>query len=314
MTKHQGLDSVIQFFQKKLTNVPGSWEYNSALCNALITASGAEAASIWRLDSRRCLHIVYSTDIPRDQLPQFTLGPGEGISGAAALSCKTLIVSDARSHPHYDDRVDNHMSSRTRSLICAPIISDGFLYGVLNILNLRTAAPLPHEWSELLSLCATLYATVLSTDGQLLPFSSKPTAANHRSEEEQHVPSIVGISPSIQDALHLCLKAARSDVPVLIRGETGTGKELAAHRIHEASGRCKGPFLAVNCAALTETLLESELFGHVKGAFTGALRDRQGKFVAAEGGTLFLDDIGEMSTSSQARILRALEEHTVTPV
>ncbi len=125
---------------------------------------------------------------------------------------------------------------------------------------------------------------------------------------------IVGISQSVQEALHLCLKAGRSDIPVLICGETGTGKELAAHRIHEASRRAQGPFLGVNCAALSETLLESELFGHVKGAFTGANHDRPGKFAAASGGTLFLDEIAEMTVTSQAKILRALEEKKVTPL
>ena len=103
-------------------------------------------------------------------------------------------------------------------------------------------------------------------------------------------------------------------MPILILGETGTGKELAARRIHEASDRTRGPFLAVNCAAVTENLLESELFGHLKGAFTGATQDRQGKFVAASGGTLFLDEVGDLILASQAKILRALEEKKVTPV
>jgi two-component system response regulator AtoC len=125
---------------------------------------------------------------------------------------------------------------------------------------------------------------------------------------------IVGISQGVQEALHLCLKAGRSDIPVLICGETGTGKELAAHRIHEESRRVQGPFLEINCAALSETLLESELFGHVKGAFTGASHDRLGKFAAASGGTLFLDEIAEMAVTSQAKILRVLEEKKVTPL
>jgi DNA-binding NtrC family response regulator len=125
---------------------------------------------------------------------------------------------------------------------------------------------------------------------------------------------IVGISQAVQEVLHLCLKAGETDIPVLIYGETGTGKELAARRIHEASPCTQGPFLGVNCAALSETLLESELFGHVKGAFTGATHDRSGKFVAASGGTLFLDEIGEMSVACQAKILRVLEEKKVTPL
>jgi two-component system NtrC family response regulator len=118
----------------------------------------------------------------------------------------------------------------------------------------------------------------------------------------------------MQEALHLCLKAAKANLHVLVCGETGTGKELAARRIHEASDRARGPFVAVNCAALAESLLESELFGHVKGAFTGAIHDRRGKFVAASGGTIFLDEVGEMGLSSQAKLLRVLEEKKVTPV
>jgi len=112
----------------------------------------------------------------------------------------------------------------------------------------------------------------------------------------------------------LCGKAGKTKIPVLIRGETGTGKELAAYRIHEVRDRETGPFLGVSCAALAETLLESELFGHVKGAFSGASRDRKGKFLAASGGTLFLDEIGEMSLACQAKILRALQEKRITPV
>ncbi|MHC4781103.1 MAG: sigma-54 interaction domain-containing protein, partial [Planctomycetota bacterium] len=104
--------------------------------------------------------------------------------------------------------------------------------------------------------------------------------------------------------------AAESDVTVLITGESGTGKELAAQAVHEGSARVKGPFVAVNCSALPETLLESELFGHTRGAFTGAVKDKAGRFEVAHGGTLFLDEIGDISPLIQLKLLRAIQEKT----
>ncbi|MEO8334143.1 MAG: sigma-54 dependent transcriptional regulator [bacterium] len=125
---------------------------------------------------------------------------------------------------------------------------------------------------------------------------------------------IVGRSPEIRAVLAALRRVAPVESTVLITGETGTGKELVARAVHELSPRSAGPFVAVNCGALADGVLESEMFGHVRGAFTGAVRDRIGVFEAANGGTLFLDEVGEMSTALQLRLLRVLQEREVTRV
>jgi DNA-binding NtrC family response regulator len=131
-----------------------------------------------------------------------------------------------------------------------------------------------------------------------------------RAEQEVHFPTsdIIATSPPMQNALELARRVAPLPTTVLLTGESGTGKEVLARLIHRASPRVDQPFVAVNCAALSETLLESELFGHEKGAFTGATQNRQGRFELAQGGTLFLDEIGEMNLDLQSKLLRVLQE------
>src|SRR5262249_2776206 len=121
---------------------------------------------------------------------------------------------------------------------------------------------------------------------------------------------LVGSSPQVQHLWHLIKRVASSSSAVLLRGESGTGKELLARAIHESSPRAGKPFVKVHCAALSPGLLESELFGHVKGAFTSAIRDKVGRFESADGGTLFLDEIGDISLEVQTKLLRVLEEMT----
>lgn len=133
-------------------------------------------------------------------------------------------------------------------------------------------------------------------------------------ETNLHFPSIVGHSDQIRRVCSLIGLVSKTDTTVLIQGESGTGKELIAQAIHFHSLRARGPLVKVNCAALTETLLESELFGHRKGSFTGAIQDRKGRFKLADGGTIILDEIGSMSMSGQAKLLRVLQEKEFEPV
>lgn len=125
---------------------------------------------------------------------------------------------------------------------------------------------------------------------------------------------MIGESEALKNVKEMIDKIAPTDARVLITGSNGTGKELVARQIHEKSNRNSGPFVEVNCAAIPSELIESELFGHKKGAFTSAVKDRKGKFELADGGTLFLDEIGDMSLSAQAKVLRALQENKITPV
>src|SRR5262249_21338782 len=136
------------------------------------------------------------------------------------------------------------------------------------------------------------------------------TRENRSLRDQLRVESeLVGQSPAIRDVESQIGRVAGTNATVLIRGESGVGKELVARAVHYSSGRRDGPFVCLNCAALTETLLESELFGHEKGAFTGATEKKVGKFEAADRGTIFLDEIGEMSPGTQAKFLRVLEGH-----
>jgi DNA-binding NtrC family response regulator len=165
----------------------------------------------------------------------------------------------------------------------------------------RDVLPLPPESAKLRDLVVRCHKVSVRT-------------TNAGVELAETAEQIIGESPRMLDAFKAVARVARSSATVLIRGESGTGKELIARTIHERSTRAKGPFVAVNCAAIPETLLESELFGHEKGAFTGALGRRVGRFERAHGGTVFLDEIGDMSLPLQAKILRALQEREIERV
>ncbi|MBU2490043.1 MAG: sigma 54-interacting transcriptional regulator [Proteobacteria bacterium] len=310
---------LLDFFRNRPARDAARADYDLAFLNALTRASSAREASVWSLTAQGRLKLVAGTNVTPGQIGDLELLPGEGVGGAALVSRRAVAVEDAWSLPIHDRRVDNRIGFRTLSMISAPILYGHQALGVVNILNHATDGPFPPIWQERLTAVASIYGATLALAGR--PESSarggrpgKPPPETTGLPGEESASAIVGASGAIGDALHLCIKAGACNLPVLVLGETGTGKELAARRIHLVGPRAQGPFVAVNCAGLPETILESELFGHVKGAFSGASAHRRGKFVAASGGTLFLDEIADMSPTCQAKILRALQEGTVTPV
>ena len=186
----------------------------------------------------------------------------------------------------------------------------------------RTAPPEPSEESQVVirhSERPEDEASLAALIGQAASRAATRHDARRLKEQLSSQPiddfqGIVGVSKPIQRIIERIRKAARNKLTVLILGETGTGKDLIARAIHNCSDRAEKPFGVLNCAGLSETLIESELFGHVKGAFTGATTDRKGHFAAADGGTLFLDEIGDMPIAMQAKLLRVLEYREFTPV
>ncbi|MCI0333233.1 MAG: sigma-54-dependent Fis family transcriptional regulator [Planctomycetes bacterium] len=221
---------------------------------------------------------------------------------------RRVSMRDAR---EIDRAVDKKTGYRTNTILCVPLVSpNGTRLGAFELLNKRDGAFTADDQRGLVEL-ASYAAVALESTQQFADLLER-----HEKLVEQAAQDtlLVGKSPAIQSIRNTIRRIADTDLAVLLLGENGTGKEVVARSIHFGSRRRKHPFIAVNCAALTETLLESELFGHEKGAFTDAYEARAGKFELASGGTLFLDEIGDMSLAGQAKLLRVLEEKTIVRV
>ena len=193
-----------------------------------------------------------------------------------------------------------------RCIVAVPLSVTGRVLGMIYLDSTVPDARFDEERLQFLTALSEIAAVAVDN----ARYVELLIGENRRLREEisvQH--SMVGESPAMQHIYQFISRVAKSDSSVLVTGESGTGKELVARAIHENSSRSNQPFVAINCAALTETLLESEFFGHEKGAFTGAILQKKGKLEVAEGGTVFLDEIGEMAPGLQAKLLRVLQEH-----
>jgi transcriptional regulator with GAF, ATPase, and Fis domain len=234
-----------------------------------------------------------------------------GVVGQVIQSGEPRRVAETDIAAGIDRAVDKQTGYRTKTLLCVPLVSAaGSRLGAFEVLNKRSGPFTEDDEAALLELAS--YAAVALESTQ--QFEQLLTRHERLVELAAQDTLLVGDSPAIDALRSVVRRVGNTDLAILILGENGTGKEVVARSLHYGSRRRNEPFIAVNCAALTETLLESELFGHEKGAFTDAHDSRAGKFELASGGTLFLDEIGDMSLAGQAKLLRVLEEKTIVRV
>ena len=240
--------------------------------------------------------------------------PGEGVTGYVMSTGQSIIVPSIADEPRFCDRIHDrsNVALKDVSFICVPIPLGTTTIGTLAVDILQEHL----QYLDEAERCLTIVASMIGYDVRVRRIKQEQAQAlqdenlrlRDALEEKFRPENIVGNSRLMREVYVKIKRVASSDTTVLIRGETGTGKELIASAIHYASARANSPFVRVNCAQLSENLLESELFGHEQGAFTGAINQRIGRIEEAAGGTLFLDEIGEFYPSLQVKILRMLQE------
>ena len=278
----------------------------NAIARSAAEVMRAEASSVLLLDQRR-RKLVFVAAIGESgaELVGQEFDAELGISGHVVRTAKPARVTDAHDDDRHFGGIDDMTSFHTKGLIAAPMIHNDEVIGVVEVLNPVSGQEFSQTDLDLLQVFANLAA------------SGARNAQAHRTLQRENEglretvlgpDRIIGQSKALEQALALCDRVAASNATVLLLGETGTGKEVTARYVHNRSPRRQRAFIGLNCAALAETLLESELFGHEKGAFTGATAQKIGRFELAGDGTLFLDEIGDISPSTQVKLLRVLEE------
>ncbi len=266
----------------------------------------AEASSVLMLDRRsgRLVFTAAAGPVGAGLIGQ-EFDAGLGIAGRVITTGRPQVVRDVASDPEFFEGIDAKSDFVTREMVAVPMVNNDSVIGVVEVLN-RRVDRFESEDVEVLRLFAELAA--VAVDNANRHQQLKRENEGLRSSSGMGDVGIIGSGPALQEVQDLCRRVAPSNATVLLLGETGTGKELMARHIHLLSSRKEKPFIGINCAALAETLLESELFGHEKGAFTGAVAKKVGRFELAEGGTIFLDEIGDVSPATQVRLLRVLQE------
>jgi len=266
----------------------------------------AKASSLLLVDQKtKHLYFKVATGDKKDDVKKYELPLGQGIAGHVAETGEPLLIPDVRKDPRWFKEISESIGFQTRSIVCVPMKIGGEIIGVVEIIDKTDGTPIRKTDIKLLTVFADLAAMAI---GSARKFANVRREVRYLKEELGSKYQIIGDSEALRKVISDAFKVANSKTSTLIIGESGTGKELLARLIHRAGPRKDEPLIVLNCAALTETLLEVELFGNEKGAYTGALERKIGKFELAHEGTIFLDEIAEMHTGMQAKMLRVLQE------
>jgi transcriptional regulator with GAF, ATPase, and Fis domain len=298
-------------FNRRLLSIRSVPEQLEALLDAVIEVTHADKGFVIFLNDGEP-EVTAARNVEQKNITDGVRHLSDSIIRKVIETKEPLIVSDAL-HDSMFSGSESIMNLKLCSVMCAPLMAQGQLLGLIYVGNDSVVSLFEQSTLDVLTIFAGQGSLILQ-NAMLLDQLTSDRNRMAEELEDKRFGDIIGSCPTLLEVYNKVEKIATTDISVLITGETGTGKELIAREVHRRSPRASGNFAVVNCGAIPENLMESELFGHVRGAFTGAVSTRQGKFQAAHGGTLFLDEIGEMPPALQVKLLRALQEKAVTKV
>src|SRR5215212_8141224 len=295
-------------FSERLIHQRDLGELLDALMDAVIEITNADKGFLVLLEGDT-IDVKVARNLNRENIADAVSQLSDSIIAKVVRSRRPVIVSDALRDDEFSSS-KSVMSLKVSSVICVPLLDRGRLLGLIYVGNDSIRDLFQKDTMRVLTVFSS-QASLIVANAMLMNELRVDNKRLNERLEQYRFGEIVGTSPPMQQVFRKVEKIAATDISVMITGETGKGKELIAREIHIRSPRNGKPFITINCGAIPENLLESELFGHVKGAFTGAVANKQGKFQAADAGTRFLDEIGEMPIELQVKILRGLQERIV---
>jgi transcriptional regulator with GAF, ATPase, and Fis domain len=304
------LDSLVRFSERLLAATDLA-RLLDELIDALLEVTHADKGFLILLEDGD-MTVRAARNVARETIENAMARVSDSIIQRVVETRRPIVVADALHDSEWSGS-SSVVNLKLCSVMCAPLMQKGDVFGVIYLGNDSVVSLFDDRALEPLTVFAA-QASLLVQNALLLDSLRRENVALKEAVQSKQYGDLVGAGASMREVYRRIEKVAATDISVLVSGETGTGKEVVAREVHRRSPRAQGAFVAVNCGAIPENLLESELFGHVKGAFTGAVASRIGRFQAASGGTLFLDEVGDMPPALQVKLLRALQERSVTRV